>query len=234
MTEAAEILTTARSGNVPSNWIVLPLRRNQVGFDLLQWALGALMGLGLFLGLFFATWPDNFEHGAPGIVITSFILVLLGFLGFGSLWLLVRDALRWLKADQSIIVLTPDIYLKQDGKKIDLVPLEEIGYITTRGAKAPSKRSSWATYNSTPEPDYDPEDRQIASAGLVSQYLGGRRKKPRGPTSVAFVDLRTDKKVNVTSDNSYAHPYELGETLHAYVEARLRKMDEEARKPGVT
>jgi len=229
MIEAAEILTTARSGKVPSSWVVLPLRRNQVGFSILQWALGTLMGLGLFFGLFFATWPDNFEHGAPGIVITSFFLALLGFTGFGSLWLLIKDGLRWLRADQSIIIITPDVYLKQAGKKIDLVPLEEIGYITTRGTKAPNKRSSWATYNSNPEPDYDPEDRQIANASPVAQYMGGQRRKPRGPTSVAFVDLRTDKKIVVTNDNSYAHPYELGETLHGYVEARLRKMDEEAR-----
>lgn len=229
MMEAAEILSTARSPNPPSNWVILPLRRNQVGFAILGWALGTIMGLGLFAGLLLATWPENFENGVGGIVVTSFFLALLGFAGVGSLWLLVKDTFRLLRADRSMIVITPEVYCKQDGDKIDLVPLEEVGYITTRGAKPPSKRSSWATYN-TPEPAHEPEDRQISSALPTGQAFLSFRRKPRGPTSVAFVDLRSDKKIMVTNDNSYAHPFELGETLHSYVEARLRKMEEEARK----
>ncbi len=227
--EAAEILSTARSANPPSNWVILPLRRNQVGFSILGWVLGAIMGLGLGIGLFLATWPENFQRGAGSAIITSFFLALLGFTGMGSLWLLVKDTLRLLQADRSMIVITPEVYCKQDGSKIDLVPLEEVGYITTRGAKPPSKRSSWAMYNA-PQSPQEAEDTRIADALPTGQAFLGFRRKPRGPTSVAFVDLRTDKKIMVTNDNSYAHPYELGETLHSYVEARLRKLEEEARK----
>jgi hypothetical protein len=229
--EAAEILSTARSGSAPSGWVILPLRRYQVGFAMLQWALGTVMGLGLFAGLFSATVPDNFESGMGGAIITSFFLALLGFVGVGSLWLLIKDGLRYLHADQSIIVITPDVYFKQEGSKIDLVPLEDIAYLTTRGTRPPGKRSSWAAYNAAPEPAYDPEDRDIAGhAASIGRMLYGRRRRPRGPTSVSFVDMRTDRKITVTADSSYAHPYELGETLQRYVDARLRKIDEEAAK----
>ncbi len=222
--EAAEVLAIARSGNPPSNWVVLPLRRHQVGFAILGWAFGTVMGLGLFLGLFLATWPENFQHGPLGIILTSFFLLLLGFTGFGSLWLLVKDSLRLLRADRSMIVITPDVYCKQDGNKIDFVPLEEIAYITVRGTKPPNQQASWATYNAGPA--VDEEDQRIAGGGPMGQLFSGNRRKPRGPTSVAFIDLRTEKRVIVTEDHSYAHPYELGETLRSYVEARLKRGDE--------
>jgi hypothetical protein len=227
--EAAEILSTARSGSAPSSWVILPLRRAQVGVAIAQWAFGTVLGLALFAGLFSATVPDNFESGIGGTIITSFFLALLGFVGLGSLWLLIKDGIRFLRADRSIIVITPDVYCKQEGDKIDLVPLEDIGYLTTRGTRPPSRRSSWAAYNAQPQPAYDPEDRDIANnRATIGSLFYGRRRRPRGPTSVSFVDMRTDQKIAVTSDNSYAHPYELGETLQRYVDARLRKIDEEA------
>lgn len=222
--EAAEIISTARSNDVPSNWVVLPLRRNQVGFSILGWALGAVMGIGLFAGLFAAAWPDNF-HSVAGAIITSFFLVLLGFTGFGSMWLLIKDGRRWLQADRSMIVFTPDVYFKQEGRKTDLVPLEEVGFITVRGTKPPNQQASWTAYNAGPDTSSAEEDARIATNGPMGNLFGGRRRKPRGPTSVAFVDLRTEKRVVVTEDNSYAHPYEIGETLRSYVEARLKRED---------
>jgi hypothetical protein len=204
------------------------LRRRQVGLSILGWFVGVIVGLGLFIALFISTWPQNFEAGAGGIIITSIFLAMLAFIGGGSLWLLVKDTLRLLRADRSIIVITPQVYCKQDGDKIDLVPLEEIGYLTSKGSRAPATHSSWATYRSTTSA-VPPEDRQVSAGATVGRMFGFRRK-PRGPISIAFVDLRTDKKITVADDYSYGHPYELGETLHAYVEARLRSMEEEARK----
>lgn len=229
MMDAAEILSTARSGDAPSNWVILPLRRKEVSLSILGWAVGAIIGLGLFFALFAATFPDNFEHGAGGIIITGLFLAVLGFVGIGSLWLLIKDSLRLLRADRSIIVITPQLYCKQDGNKIDLVPLEEVGYVTTKGARAPARHSSWATYEA-PAPAVDPEDRRVSASATAGRMFFPRRRRPRGPTSVAFVDLRSDKKIMVTNDHSYGHPFEVGETLHAFVEARLRNMEEQARK----
>jgi len=222
--EAAEIVSTAHSGNAPSNWVILPLRRNQVLLSVLGWAFGGILGLGLFAGLLSATWPDNFEHGPAGIIITSLLLALCGFIGFGSLWLLVKDGLRLLRADHSMIVITPDVYCKEDGAKVEVVPLEDVASLSARGAKPPNQRASWAMYNAEREQGINEEDQQIAANGPMGQFFGGRRRKPRGPTYVAFVDLRTEKRVVVTDDHSYAHPYELCETLRSYVEARLRRM----------
>ena len=188
------------------------------------------MGLVLFAGLLAAAIPDNYESGVGAAIVTTFFLALLGFIGLACLWYLIKDGMHLAHADRSIIVITPDVYFKQEGDKTDLVPLEDISYLTTRGARPPNKRSSWAAYNAPPEPAYDAEDRQISAAASMGMgsMLYGRRSRPRGPTAVGFVDLRTDKKVVVTTDSSYAHPYELGETLRRYVDARLRKMDEEA------
>ncbi|HEY7348740.1 MAG TPA: hypothetical protein VH599_10530 [Ktedonobacterales bacterium] len=226
--EAAEILSTARSDSAPSNWIILPLRRNQVRFTILGWALGAIMGLGLFIALFLATWPENFEHGAGGIIITGLFLAALGVTGVGSLWLLAKDTRRLLQADQCMIVITPEVYCKQEKNKIDLVPLEEVGFLTTKGSSAPATHASWAIYT-TPEAVDRSGDQKI-TAGTTAGRMLGMRRKPRGPTSVAFVDLRSDKKIQVTNDHSYGHPYEVGGTLSAYVEARLKNMEAEARR----
>jgi hypothetical protein len=227
--QALEILSAARAGSAPSNWVILPLRREQVLRTMLEWGIGILLGLGLFIGLFLATWPENFINGVTGAIITGLMLAVLGFLGFGSLWLFITDARRLLRANRSIVVITPDVYCKQEGDKIDLVPLEEIAHITVRGTQAPTSHSSWATYNAPASSRIDPEDRQIPNSfGLGRMVLGSasardRSKNRRGPTSVAFVDLRTDKQIVVTNDHSYAHPYELGETLRSYVEARLAR-----------
>src|SRR5262245_46539341 len=113
MMEAAEILSTARSSDAPSNWIILPLQRRQVGSAILGWAVGTILGLGLFVALFASTWPDNFQKGAGGIIITSLFLAMLGFTGVGSLWLLIQDSMRLMRAKQSIIVITPHMYCKQ-------------------------------------------------------------------------------------------------------------------------
>ena len=89
--QAEQILSTARDGSAPSNWVVLPLRRERVIRTMLEWGIGILLGLGLFTGLFLATWPENFTNGTTGAIITSLMLAVLAFLGFGSLWLFVAD-----------------------------------------------------------------------------------------------------------------------------------------------
>lgn len=227
--QALDILSAARDGSAPSNWVILPLRRERVVRTMLEWGIGILLGLGLFIGLFLSTWPENFTSGVTGAIITTLMLAVLAFLGFGSLWLFIADVRRLLRADRSIIVITPDAYCKQEGDKVDFVPLEEIAHITVRGTEAPTSRSSWAMYNAPASARIDPEDRQIPNSfGLGRMAWGSasardRRKNRRGPTSVAFIDLRTDKQIVVTNDHSYAHPYELGETLRSYVEARLER-----------
>ena len=227
--QADEILSTARDGSAPSNWVILPLRRERVMRTMLEWGIGVLLGLGLFIGLFLATWPENFTNSTTGAIITSLMLAVLGFLGFGSLWLFIADVRRLLRANRSIVIITPDVFCKQEGGKVALVPLEEIAHITIRGTQAPTSHSSWSTYNAPASSRIDPEDRQIPHSFSMGRLVLGsssardRSKNRRGPTSVAFVDLRTDKQIIVTNDHSYAHPYELGETLRSYVEARLER-----------
>ncbi len=227
--QALDILSAARDGSAPSNWVILPLRRERVVRTLLECGIGILLGLGLFIGLFLSTWPENFTSGVTGAIITTLMLAVLAFLGFGSLWLFIADVRRLLRADRSIIVITPDAYCKQEGDKVDFVPLEEIAHITVRGTEAPTSRSSWAMYNAPASARIDPEDRQIPNSFGLGRMVWGsasardRRRNRRGPTSVAFIDLRTDKQVVVTNDHSYAHPYELGETLRSFVEARLER-----------
>jgi hypothetical protein len=229
--QAQEIVSAARAGSAPSNWVILPLRREHLLRSMLEWSLGVLLGVGLFIGFFWAAWPDNFTNGAGGAVISGLILAILGFLGLGSLWLLISDLRRYLRAHQSLIIITPDVFLKQEGSKVDLVPLEEIAHITVRGTQAPTHRASWAMYQAASGGRIDPEDRQVPNSFGMGRLMFGsanareRRRQRRGPTSVAFIDLRTDKQVVVTNDHAYAHPFELGETLRSYVEARLERAE---------
>jgi hypothetical protein len=225
--QALDILSTARDGSAPSSWVILPLRRPHLVRSMLEWSLGILLGLGLFMALFLATWPENFINGATGAIITSLLLAVLAFLGFGSLWLFITDLRRYLAANRSLIVITPNVFCKQEGNKIELVPLEEIAQISVRGSEAPTNRASWAMYNASASSRVDPADREVSNSFGVGRLFFGsanareRSKQRRGPTSVSFIDLRTQKQVVVTNDSAYAHPYELGETLRSYVDARL-------------
>ena len=219
--EAEDILTRAKSSNEPpQGWIVLPLLRNQVRTGIGGWILGAILGIGLFIPIALTVIPSNYQHGAAGAVFTSILLAILLFIGLGSLWTIYTDVRHLMDAERYIIVITPDDFVKQEGSKIIHVPLMHVRHVTARGL---------------PPPDRTPEKgnavREVSGAGenITSFFLGrnfartlsgsgtrNRMRRMRTPTTLAFLDNRTDTEVIVAMDKTYGDPFSIAAVLKQY------------------
>jgi len=218
--EAEAILTTAKSSaEPPHNWIVYPLLREKVILGMLGWLGGIIIGLGLFLLVFPIVVPDNYVAGIAPAIVSTIILGLLLFTGLGSLYLLISDLLRLRDASNHIIVITPEDFVKQEGKKIVHVPLSSVRYITTRGVPQP---------DNTAERDSSVRDMPSAGESMAGFLLGRgliptgqrwRRKRRRGPISLAFLDTRTNAEVVVARDTSYGDLHAIAATLEEYASA---------------
>ena len=201
--QAEQILQTARETgeNPPEGWTVIPVNRPTVQRQILGWSGSAALGIVLFAWLFVALYPSfNF--------LTIFILIVLAFLGLGSLWLLVKSLQVLLNADQHLIVMTPDLYVQQRGAAIVSVPMRDIDHITLRGVFGGD-----AAYTQMNDLDVD------NAVMNFSRMLGGSRsRRPRRtPDSLAFVDARSDAPVTIAEDNSFADLPVIEEILRNYV-----------------
>lgn len=216
---AEEILEQAKAGiDLPHNWVVFPLQRNKVIIGLVGWAFGILIGLGLFALVSSVVIPYNYQRGPLPAVVTTILLAILLFVGLGSLWTLISDIRRLRDSQRHLIVITPEDFVKQEGKKIIHVPLVNIRYVTAKG-QAP--------------PEQNPEEGDIArmpSAGenMMGNLIGrmffpssskNRRKRMRTPTSLAFVDTRDDSEVTVITDMAYGDPFTIASVLKQYAAA---------------
>ena len=212
--ESDEILEKARViDEAPHDWIILPLLRDKVALAIAGWVVGAIVGLGLFAFLASIMIPNNYQIGPFAAVISTILLGMMLLAGIGSIWQLVVDARRLLQADKHVIIITPDDFVKQEGKKIIHVPLMYVRYITARGSRSRSRTSS--------------SERAPARASLADENTPGfqfwrglipgmRRRRKRTPTALAFIDIRTDTQVVVASDASYGDPFTIAGLLKEY------------------
>lgn len=204
--DAQAVLSTARSGNVPSNWFVWPLRRDYVLRSALKWAVAALFGFVLFIPACLATLPTLPQRSFLGIIVTGVLLLLLGGVAFGGAAISIFDFYRLRHADDYWLVLTPDEFIKAEPGKVIEVPLEYVGDITMRGVKTPEEvRESVAR----------PTRSSLLRTGFVRQ--------PQSPPSLAFRDLRTDKTVMVSTDQSFDNLLLLEQVLGDNVHAKQRR-----------
>ena len=220
--QAEEILTKARTNDeLPQGWIVFPLLRNKVMLGIAGWVFGIFIGLFLLIVVATIVIPGNYQHGVLPALFTTILLAIFAFIGLGSLWSLITDVLRLIHADKHIIVLTPDDFVKQENKKILHVPCVNIRHVTARG---------------TPPPDRTPPTgsavEQVSGMGenTASFFLGrrmvgvlsprsgdnSRRRGRRTPTSLAFIDTRTDREVIVTNDNSFGDTFQIASLVKQY------------------
>lgn len=215
--EADEILAQARKNpQPPHGWIILPLLRRKVAIGIAGWTIGMLLGLGLFAAVASIVIPANYQHGPLAAVFTTLLLGILLFIGLGSFWTLITDVRRLQQVDTYLIVVTPEDFVKQEGAKIVHVPLANVCYVTARG-KAP--------------PDPTPaksSDIPSVGEGIAGFFFGRgfapsgtqtRRKRMRTPTSLAFIDTRTDKEVTVVTDEAYGDPFMIAAFLKQYAAA---------------
>lgn len=215
--EPAEILEQARSDNEkPQNWIVLPLLRNKVATGIVGWVLGAILGFGLFAFMASVMIPHNFQNGVGGAFFSALLLGIVLFIGLGSIWVIIVDVGRLRQADKHLIVITPEDFVKQEGHKIVHVPLRYVRHVTARGAPPPDRTVPKGGAISEVPRSGDNFTGFLFGRGLVPSGMRQRRKRMRTPTTLAFVDSRTDTEVTVATDASYGDPFAIAGLLKQY------------------
>ena len=214
--EATEILGKARAGgDLPSGWIVLPLLRNKVRLGILGWVAGAIVGFGFFALMVPLMIPHNYLFGIIPALISTLILGMMLFVGIGSVWQIIVDTRRLLGADKHIIVITPDEFVMQDEEEIRHVPLMYIRNITARGI--------------VPLDQTTPKGEVISNMPHVSENLSGflfgrgliptvsrwriRRRAKHTPSTLGFIDSRTNTEVIIRDYNLYGDPTKIARLM---------------------
>jgi hypothetical protein len=129
----------------------------------------------------------------------------------------VSDIRRLVEIDKHLIVITDEDFVKQEGTKVIQVPLSHIRYVTARGR---------APIESPPSVDTKERDTSLAPMpnmrdNILGMFIGRRetgsaktrRKRMRTPTSLAFIDARTDKEITVVNDSVYGDPFLIAAVL---------------------
>jgi hypothetical protein len=218
--ESVQILAQASTEEgIPSNWIIFPLQRQKVLVGILGWIFGAFAGGLIFIFMAPIMIPHNYQHGVVAAILSTLILGVVLYVCLGSIWAMITDIIRVREPDKHIIIITPEDFVKQEGKKTIHVPLTCIKHVTARGA---------------PPVDRNAEVDENIRSGSVSESIGslfiGRRaasgvrqgglgrRRMRTPATLAFIDSRTDKEVIVVTDKAYGEPHYIGESLKEYVQ----------------
>jgi hypothetical protein len=199
------IIMRARSENVPANWNVWPLRRDTVTRDVWNWALIGAFGLLLFVLAVHAMVPDNFRNGVASVTISLVILLVLGTMAFGALYLLLMDVQRLRLWGEYLLIMTPDDYVKVEPRRITHVPMDQIDSITLKGVRTQQQAAA------------DPQPQ-----ALMGRMLRIPIRKPRESPLLAFRDLRTNGEVIISRDNAFDELPALAYVLELHVNAKER------------
>ena len=223
--EATEILEKARAGGeLPNGWVVLPLLRNKVRLGILGWIAGAIVGFGLFVVMVPLMIPHNYMYGFIPALISTVILGMVLFVGIGSVWQIIVDTRRLLEADRHILVITPDEFVLQDGEEIRHVPLMYIRNITARGIVPPDRTA--------------PQGAVVSNMPHVGENLSGflfgrgfiptisrwraRRRAKHTPSTLGFIDSRTNTEVIIRDYNLYGDPSKIATLMKEYTSSVQR------------
>jgi len=195
--------------------------RNKVILSIIGWVFG------IFIGIFFLALvvpivvPGNYQRGFAPALFTTLLLGVFLFIALGSLWALITDVIRLLHADKHIMVLTPDDFVKQEENKIVHVPCINIRHVTARGTPPPDRTPP--TGSPVEQVSGMGENaaslffgRRIASSLGSGSGKNSRRKGRRTPTTLAFVDTRTEREVIVTNDNAFGDTFQIAAVLKQY------------------
>lgn len=214
--EATHILTrVSAEDDVPHDWLVFTLLRQKVLVGILGWIVGVLMGGLLFAFMAPIMIPHNYQIGIAAAIFSTIILAIVLYVCLGSLWAMATDIQRLRHADRHMIIITPTDFVKQEGAKVIHVPLEYVKYVTARGAPPVDRSRETARQEARPAG---------AGEGMSGLIFGrrGRRKRTRTPSTLAFVDSRSDTEVIVTTDKAYGDPFYIAAHLKEYAAARLQ------------
>jgi hypothetical protein len=213
--DAQVILEKARSSTVPDSWNVWPLRVERVRRSVLGWSICALVGFVLLVLVAIATIPYDFTHGTGLTVFAIILLLLVGSVAFGSLAIAIYDMWRLIHADEYLLVITPDDYLKvTPGNKQWHVPMDDIAYVTMRGVKINTQ------YDAMREADFS----NLSPVKRLTRVAGNfyTPREPKRAPVLAFMDTRTNSEVVVATDNSFDEIATLEQVMSYLVDAKRR------------
>lgn len=204
-TDAQAVIDRARAGDAPENWAVWRLRRDFVLRGLLGWGFVAIVGFALLVPIIITTVPGNFEHGGGEFLLSGLLLFAFAAMAFGGLGIFSHDLWRLLHADDYLLVMTPNDYVKTEPRsKITHVPMDQIAHVTLRGVKV--------------------DEVQIERPGHLVQTMAKRfQREPKSAPSLAFIDRRTDKEVVVATDESFDKLAALEEILMIQIYAKEKE-----------
>jgi hypothetical protein len=207
------ILTTARSDSPPQGWYVWHLQRDRVMRAGLGWLFIGLVGLVLLIPTTIGTIPGNFNASAALAAFTIVLLLILAGMAIGGLGLVAGEAFRYLRADEYLLVMTPDDYVKVTPRGITHVPMTSIAFVTLKGVRT----------QTMPVPGESTPTSPALGWGLMFAGNTSSRMTARSAPSLAFLDLRTEKQVVVATDNMFADLPILEEVLSLYARGRPTK-----------
>lgn len=199
--DAETILAKARSGEAPSDWNVWPLRRSRVLVASVKWGALSVAGFALLVPILIATIPSALVGASAlqqSVVVT--ILLLVGALAVCSLWLAFDAALRARRASDYWLIITPDLFIKAEPRRLYAAPLEDVADVTLKGVAPPSDTQVQGAIGP-----------QLFAAGQYARIAnqmgvaGANRSRARGAPSLAFRDRRTNRVVTVGTDDSFDH-----------------------------
>ena len=211
--QAEEILMQVKTGTGKQGWVVFPLLRDKLMWAIAGWVFGIFIGLFLLAVLVPIVVPYNYERGIFSIIFTSVLLGVLVAVVVGSAALLVVDIRRLLHANEHMIVITYEDFVKQEGDKIIQVPLSHVRHVTPRG-RSPLEQSALKM---------EDEETRSTRGNIFGSLLGRkgsstrtRRRRMRAPTSLAFLDARNNTEVIVVSDEYFGDPFAIANVLKDY------------------
>jgi hypothetical protein len=213
--DAQAILEKARSNDVPDSWNVWPLRVERVRRSALGWSTCALVGLILLVPVVLATIPYDFTHGVGLSIFATLLLTLVGAVAFGSLGIAVYDIWRLIHANEYLLVITPDDYVRVGpGNKQTHVPIEDITNVTMRGVMVN------APYEAMREADFS----NMTPIKRISRVAGNfyTPRQPKRAPVLAFLDTRSNTEVVVATDNSFDDIATLEQVISYLVDAKKR------------
>lgn len=224
--ESVQILSTINTEeNIPHDWLVFPLLRQKVLVGIFGWIFGVVFGSLLFALMAPIMIPHNYLVGVASAIFTTIILGIVLFVAVGSLWQLLVDILRLRHAGEHVIIITPEDFVKQEGKKIIHVPLEHVRHVTARGTLPPDRSSATARLDARPP---------TVGENIGGLFMGRRaaesgrrsitRRRMRTPTTLAFIDGRTDSEVVVVNDKAYGDPFSIAALLKQYASRRQESL----------
>lgn len=220
--DAEEILARARSeAELPAGWVAFPILRQKLIVSIIEWAFGIIIGLGLLLLIGSIVIPYNYQHGVASAIFSTILLGVLLFVFLGSAYLMVADVLRLTHRNQHIIVITPQEFVKQEGRKIIHVPLLYVRHVTARGRRPSAERNLSGMEESTLQDVPNARDNMTGfffGRGMTRSGQRWQRSRMRTPSTLAFLDTQNNREVLVVNDLIYGDPFLIAEVLREAAE----------------